>query len=1026
MTFPQFSVKRKITTLMMILIIMLFGVIAFSRLGLDMMPELEYPAVSVVTTYEGVSSEDIENLITKPIEGVVSSIKNVKNVTSTSQEGVSAVIVEFEWGVTLDFAAQDVREKLSWLTDYLPDDADSPLVVKFNTSDYPILYYGVTGMEDTRSLRKYLIDNIKPRLERLEGVASIYVMGGLEREINIFVDRDKMGAFNLSMEQVIDRLARENVNVSGGHVEKGNVEYLVRTMGEYKDIEAIRNTVVAMHGMTSVYIKDVATVTDTFKESRNYGRTNKKPSVIMMVMKQSGKNTVTVIDTVKETLIDLKGRIPADITFYAVMDQGRLIKRITRNTGRNAVVGAVLAIIMVFAFLWNWRPTVTIGLAVPLSIITTAIGIYAFDYTLNIMTLGGMALGVGMLVDNAVVVIENTFRHLEEGRGREDAAIVGAQEVGMAITASTLTTISVFLPMALAGGIAGRLARPLAVTITLALLASLFVAVTIVPMLASVFFKVKQGNNQRKKKSPGLFSKIKAVYAYLLRWSLGHRLIVIAMTVLLLAISVTAIPLIGTEFMPKGDFPILALKAELPVGTSLEETNMIIKRVENTILDQPETIFLASFIGLSRESKFDIAWGTGAADVNEALLYARLADKEMRVRSVEEIRDYVRKRIPRIKGAKFDFYDIEQMMMGSTAGANSPVAVKVFGKDIHVLKSTTDEIAEKIRNVEGLRDIDTTLKMGKPELQIIVDREKASRIGLTVGHIAETVKAAMLGVVPTKYRIGGDEFNIRVRFRDFDRRTIEDVGNITVVTPAGERLPLYQLARIVPEKGPVKIFREDQERRVTVTANTFERDIGSVVADIKEIESGITIPEGYFIEYGGTYKDMKSAFSSLFWALVVSVVLIYMVMAAQFESLRHPLVIMFTVPLSFIGVVFGLLLFQKTLSVPAFMGVIILAGVVVNNGIVMIDYINRLRKRGMNSFEAVVEGASVRLRPILITSFTTVFGMLPMALSQTQGSELRSPMAIAVAAGLIFSTLLTLFVIPVVYSVFDRIRKTSK
>ncbi|NQU04238.1 MAG: efflux RND transporter permease subunit, partial [Syntrophaceae bacterium] len=619
---------------MMILIITLFGVIAFSRLGLDMMPELEYPAVSVVTTYEGVSSEDIENLITKPIEGVVSSVKNVKNVTSTSQEGVSAVIVEFEWGVTLDFAAQDVREKLSWLTDYLPDEADSPLVVKFNTSDYPILYYGVTGMEDTRSLRKYLIDNIKPRLERLEGVASVYVMGGLEREINISVDRDKLGAFNLSMEQVIDRLARENVNVSGGHVEKGNVEYLVRTMGEYKDIEAIRNTVVTMHGKTSVYIKDVATVTDTFKESRNYGRTNKKPSVIMMVMKQSGKNTVTVIDNVKETLADLEGRIPADITFYPVMDQGRLIKRITRNTGRNAVVGAILAIIMVFAFLWNWRPTVTIGLAVPLSIITTAIGIYAFDYTLNIMTLGGMALGVGMLVDNAVVVIENIFRHLEEGRGREDAAIAGAEEVGMAITASTLTTISVFLPMALAGGIAGRLARPLAVTITLALLASLFVAVTIVPMLASVFFKMKEEKGKRKKKSLRLFSKIKTVYAHLLRWSLGHRLTVIAMTTLLFAVSVTAIPLIGTEFMPKGDFPILALKAELPVGTSLKETNMIIKRVENTILDQPETIFLASFIGLSRESKFDIAWGTGAADVNEALLYARLADKEMRVRSV--------------------------------------------------------------------------------------------------------------------------------------------------------------------------------------------------------------------------------------------------------------------------------------------------------------------------------------------------------------------------------------------------------
>lgn len=1005
----------------MILIITLFGLIAFFRLGLDMMPELEYPAVSVITTYEGVSSEDIENLITEQIESVVSSIKNVKNVTSTSQEGVSAVVVEFEWDVTLDFAAQDVREKLSWLTDYLPDDADSPLVVKFNTSDYPILYYGVTGMEDTRTLRKYLIDNIKPRLERLEGVASVYIMGGLEREINVFVNRDKLSAFNLSMEQVIERLARENVNVSGGHVETGNVEYLVRTMGEYKNIEAIRNTVVAVHGRKPVYVRDVAGVADTFEEIRNYGRTNKKPSVIMMVMKQSGKNTVTVIDTVKETLNDLEGRIPSDITFYPVMDQGRLIKKITRNTGRNAIAGAILAIIMVFIFLWNWRPTITIGLAVPLSIITTAIGIYAFDYTLNIMTLGGMALGVGILVDNAVVVIENIFRHLEEERRREDAAIVGTEEVGMAITASTLTTISVFLPMALAGGIAGRLARPLAVTITLALLASLFVAITIVPMLSSVFFKINPEKGRGRKKRVQFFSKISTVYTHLLRWSLRHRMTVIAVTVLLLGMSIAAVPLIGTEFMPKSDFPILALKAELPVGTSLEETNGIIKRIESVILDQPETVFLASFIGLSRESKFDIAWGTGAADVNEALLYAKLADKEMRVRSADEIRDYIRKRIPKITGAKFDFYDIEQMMMGSTAGANSPVAVKVFGKDLQILKSITDTIAERIHDVDGLRDIDTTLKMGKPELQVIVDREKASRIGLTVGYIAETVKAAMLGVVSTKYRIGGDEFDIRVRFRDFDRQSVADVENITLVTPSGGRLPLYQVAHIVPEKGPVKIFREDQERKVTVTANTFGRDIGSIVADIKKIESGMTIPGGYFIEYGGTYKDMENAFSSLFWALVISIILIYMIMAAQFESLRHPLVIMLTVPLSFIGVAFGLVLFGKTLSVPAFMGIIILAGVVVNNGIVMIDYINRLRKKGMTPFEAVLEGASVRLRPILITSFTTIFGMLPMALSQTQGSELRSPMAIAVAAGLAFSTLLTLFVIPVVYSIFDRI-----
>lgn len=413
MTIPEFSVKRKITVLMMIMIVMLLGVLAFSRLGLDMMPELEYPVVSVITTYEGVSSEDIENLITRQVEEVVSSVKNVKEVTSLSQEGISAVIVEFEWGVNLDFAAQDVREKLSWLTDYLPEDVDSPLVVKFNTSDYPILYYGVTGMENTQVLREYLDDNVKPRIERIEGVASI------------------------------------------------------------------RNTIVTMHGGTPVYVNDVATVKDTYKEIRNRARTNRRPSVIMMVMQQAGKNSVTVTNRINKTLDEFRARMPKDVTFYPVMDQARIIKTVTQNTGQNALMGAILAIVMVFLFLWNWRPTLTIAVAVPLSGITIALGLYAFDYTLNIMTLGGMALGVGMLVDNAVVVIENIFRHREEGESPDVAAAEGAREVGMAITASTLTTISAFIPMTLSSGVAGRLSRPLAVTVALAFLASLFVALTI-------------------------------------------------------------------------------------------------------------------------------------------------------------------------------------------------------------------------------------------------------------------------------------------------------------------------------------------------------------------------------------------------------------------------------------------------------------------------------------------------------------------------------------------------------------------
>lgn len=1022
MTLPELSVKRKITVLMIILIIAFFGVLALARLGLDMMPELEYPAVSVITAYEGVSSEDIENLITKPIEEVVGSVQNVKSVRSVSQEGLSAVIVEFEWGVTLDFAAQDVREKLAWLTDYLPEEADTPLVVKFSASDYPILYYGATGMEDTQVLRTFLEDIVKPRLDRIEGVASVYIMGGLEREINVYVDRDRLRAFNLTIETVMARLARENVNISGGHIIQGSREYLVRTMGEYRDLRSIGDTIVTMHGGTPVYVRDLAEVHDTYREVRNHARTNHRPSVIVMIMKQAGQNTVTVSREIKATLEEMRPRMPEDLMFYPVMDQARIITQVTRNTSMNALAGAVMAVVMVFLFLWNWRPTITIAFAVPLSGITTAIGLYAFDYTLNIMTLGGMALGVGMLVDNAVVVIENIFRHREEGKPPDEAAARGAEEVGMAITASTLTTISVFLPMVLASGMAGRLSRPLAVTVAMALMASLFVALTIVPMVSSVIAsRSKKGPGRAETGAAVFFDRIRERYRESLRWCLNRRILVVAVAVVVFLASLGSASLLGREFMPPGDIPIISLRANLPVGTTLDETDRVIRSLEEIILEQPETLYCAAFVGLSQEGKVDAAWGTGPAGVNEAAIYVRLLDKEWRVRSTEEITDGLRRRLPAIEGATFDFFDIQQVFTGG-AGGMAPVEIKIFGSDLGILQEIGEEIITRISPVEGLRDIDTTMKMGRPELLVHIDREKASQAGLSVSQVAQTTRTALMGTVSTRYRQGGDEFDIRVRYREEDRKTREDLDSVTIMSPRGDHIPLYQVASVEDGMGPLTITREDQERKVTIRANTFQRDIGSIMADIAEKTAHITLPPGYFIEYGGSYKDMQEAFTALSQAFLIALLLIYMIMAAQFESLRHPFVIMLTVPLSFIGVVLGLIMFGMSLSVPAFMGLLILAGVVVNNGIVMVDYINRLRRQGMDALEAVIQGASVRLRPVMITTFTTVFGMLPMALSQTQGSELRSPMAVTVAFGLLFSMVLTLFVIPVVYATVDRIK----
>jgi HAE1 family hydrophobic/amphiphilic exporter-1 len=1020
MNIPSFSVNRKITVLMLTLIVCLFGIISFTRIGIDMMPELEYPFVSVITTYEGVASEDIENLVTRPIEEAISTVKRVSTVRSISKEGVSVVMVEFEWGTLLDFAAQDVRDKISWLADIIPEDADSPMVVKFNMSDMPILFYGITGMDDTIKLRQYVKDNIKTRIERLDGVASCWISGGLEREINVFVDRDRLSAYNLSISQVIETLKRENLNISAGHVSKGYTEYLVRTLGEYKSLAPIANTIVAIKGGTPIYIKDIATVKDTHKEIRNYSRTNKKDSLVMMVLKQSGANTVKVIDGVKNAIQEMEEEIPEGVKFHAVIDHSRIIKKVVKRTNFNAIEGAILAIMVILLFLGNWRPTLIISLAIPLSVVTTFMGIYALDYTFNIMTLGGLALGIGMLVDNAVVVIENTFRHLDElGQSRAEAAKAGATEVGMAITASTLTTMAVFLPMVLTSGIAGKLSRPLAITVCLALLASLFVSLTIVPMVASSILRGKRRGETGRDPVKSRFEPIRNMYRRSLVFALRHRKTVLGATALLIVGTISMIPRLGMEFMPKQDMPILSMMAKMPVGTNLEETNRVINQIEDVVLAQPETLYITPFIGLSEVTKMDLAWGMGAADVSEAEIMVKLVDKEERVRSSDEITDAIRGRLPKVQDAEFNFIDIGEIMMGG--GGESPIEIKVFGKDLSILKEISTSIAENCRAIPGFKDIELSLKSVKPEIQIKVDREKAARLGLTVGAIGRTVKEAFLGIVASRYRIAGDEYDLRVRLQALDRNSVSDIRNINISSPLGPQIPLYQVAEIGYGKGPVEITREDQERKVTVKGNYFERDLSSIVKDIKEKVATIRLPEGYFVKFGGRYQDMQEAFSSLSWSLLIAILLVYMIMAAQFESLLTPFVIMFTVPLAFIGVVFGLYGFGKTLSVPALMGVLILTGIVVNNAIVMIDYINRLKKSGIEFGAAIVEGASVRVRPILITAITTILGMLPMALSHTEGAELRSPMAVAVASGLLFSTFLTLFIIPIVYSIVNRV-----
>ncbi len=1025
MNLPKFSVNKPVTITMMVLIIVVFGLVSLSRLGLDMLPDIEFPTVSVITSYRGVTSEDIEDVLTKPIEDAVATVKDVKTIKSISQESTSIVMIEFNSGTKIDFAAQDVRDKIGLIEDYLPKDANKPLVIKMDVGAMPVLGYGVTS--DSLSileLKKVLEDNVKDKIERLDGVATMEIRGGQKREILIKLNKQLLESYGLTQSQIVQVLRGENVNLSGGFVEQGLLELPVRTVGEFENLDEIKNIVLTVINDTPVYLYDLAEVIDTHKEIRSHSRTNGKDSLFVMINKQSGANTTEVTDAIKKELPKIKEFLPQDVKFSLVMDQSRQINTATKSVTQSGLIGGLLAIIVIYIFLRNWRPTFAIAIAIPLSLVATFIPLYVVGYTLNLMTLGGLALGVGMLVDNAVVVIENIYRHLEKIGKRQKAAITGANEIAMAIVASTLTTVAVFLPMSLGTGVAGQLSRGLSLTIIFALFASLFVALTLIPMVASkIFKKQEKASGYKEASGENNFLKLRNFYKKILIWSLRNRLKTIVFVVGLLFITVAAIPFIGTEFMPETDQSTLILNITMPVGTSLEQTDKASRLVENVLFEKAgENIISAtSIVGQSDDMAEAASMGMGGG-INEAMILIELKDKDKRKLSDAQIVEIVRQNKPPIKGLKFSSTDMGGMMMG---GASTPVEIKIFGKDLKILQEVSEKIAKEIKPIEGVRDIDTTLSQGKPELSIKIDRKKASYLGLSVGQIGLLVKNSMQGVIATQFREGGEETDIRVRYDETYRDSLEKIKNLTITAPSGSQIPLKQVATISYDKGPVKINREDQLRVVAVTANVLDRDVGGVINDIKDKLSNFDMPSGYFIEYGGSYKQMKDTFGTLAWALALGVLLVYMVMASQFESLIHPFIVMFEMPLAFIGIGLALFVTGQSLSLPSFMGIIMLAGIVVNNAIVLIDYVNQLRKNGMSKFDALVEGGTTRLRPILITSLTTMLGMLPMALSRQEGSEMMRPMAIAVIGGLLVSTLLTLVVIPVIYSLVEKFSKRA-
>lgn len=1003
MKLSELSIKRPVTTTMMVLLAVLLGVISLTRLNLDLYPQMTYPGAAIIVEYGEVGPEEVENMVTKPLEGAIATVTNISSLTSTSSTGQSIIVAEFNWGTDMDQAVMDMREKIDLIQDYLPDEVGNPIIIKFDPSLIPIMQMGIASDLDLVQLKKVVEDNVVPALERLEGVAQVSLLGGKEREILVSIDQTRLNSYNIGFDAVKNALMMENMNLSGGNVYRGSNKLLVRVTGKFNSIDEIRDILVATPGGL-VPLDNIARVEDTFKEMDTISRLNGKSSITLTIQKQTDANTVTVSRLVREELDRISKELEYDLEIVPIMDQAEFIEDSISNVGRNAVIGGLLAVIILFLFLRNIRSTIVIATAIPVSVITTFMLLYFGDLTLNMMTLGGLALGVGMLVDNSIVVLENIYRYRAEGLGRFEAASLGSQEVGMAITASTITTAIVFLPVVFVGGLASQLFKELALTVTFSLLASLLVSLTLIPVMSSKILKVSQKDLDRSKK--GLMEWLKNHYQSSLNWALSHRWLVVTITIAVLAGTLALTPMLGMEFIPQMDQGMLSVTAQLPLGTSLEESDRVARQIEEELLSFPEVKSLLTNVGSEGNMM-----GTGGKPETISM-YLQLVDLEQRERSAEQIAEAIRQ--------KLNIPDVELSVgtqgMGLGVGG-SPVSIIIKGNDLAVLEELAVKVRNQLAQIEGIREIEDNISEGRPELQIRVNRSLAAHFGLRISQIGSTVKTAISGTTATRYEIGGEEYDIRIKLDREDIDNVDQVKNLLLPSPGGACVPLARVAEFTVEKGPKEILRENQTRYARVTADLYNTDLRTVMPQIQaRIKENIELPEGYRLEYGGDFQDMQESFVDLFFAFLLAIVLVYMVMASQFESLLHPFVVMFTVPLAIIGVILGLVITGYKLSVVSIMGVIMLAGIVVNNAIVLVDYINTLRNRGLGLREAILEAGPVRLRPIMMTALTTILGLAPLALGIGEGAEIQAPMAVVVIGGLAIATLLTLYVVPVIYS----------
>jgi HAE1 family hydrophobic/amphiphilic exporter-1 len=992
---------------MMVGSLVLFGLISRQRMGVALYPEVDFPNVSVTTTLQGASPEVIETELTDPIEDAISSVEGIKHISSANMQGFSQVKVEFDLERDIDTAAQDIRDKISLANRFLPKDSDPPIISKVDMAAHPIIWVAVNG-DVTRKLLGQTADEIfKPYVETLRGVGSIVIGGLQEREMRIWLDAKKMEAYHITAGEVEAALQNKNIQVPGGNIESATRELSVKTMGELESADEFNRLIIAYREGSPIRLQDIGFAEDGVADQRSVGRFQGVNSIGMGVVPRSGSNHVEVCSLVKKTMEQLKKIAPAGINLAIAFDSSEFIKNAISDVQFDLLFGAFLASLVVFLFLRNLGSTIIIALAIPTSLIGAFSVMYALGFTMNSMTMLALSLSVGEVVDDAIVVLENSFRHGEMGKDPVTAAREATDEVAFPVIASTLAIVAVFIPVAFIQGLIGRFYFQFGVTVSVAIMISLFVAFTLTPMLCSRFLNAQKRHGPIYNYLEEMFATIDGFYRQALDWSLRHRWLVITVALAIFVVSLGFFKILGKELVQKEDRDDFVVRLETPVGTSLPVGDKKLAQCEAVLKALPEVKSIFALMGA----------GGFTSVTNKGFMFVQLTDSRERTRTQEEIMSYLRKELNRLSGMVAYVEDIAAMG-GGGMGRNAPLQFRIKGPDIMKLGELATTIVDRLRTIEGIVGVGADMELTKPEVRVYIDRDKAGDLGVDVKTIASAISTLIGGREVSQYRVGGNSYDVRVRLIPEQRSMFQDINSLLVRNSAGELLRLSNVVEVREEIGPDVINRLDRQRSINIFADLEGKTLGEVMDQTKKIVDE-TLPPGYSLTFAGQAETMAETFQSIIFAFLLTIIITYMVLASQFESFMHPFTIMLALPLSLIGALGTLFIMGSTINLMSLIGMLMLIGVVVKNSILLVDYTNVLRERGMEMREAILEAGPVRLRPILMTAIATIAGVLPIALGVGAGSEARAPMAIAVAGGMTSSTVLTLLVVPVAYSLID-------